>query len=104
MIIGSRYRLTLISECPKISVGRDNIKRIFNKKSLGLVFDEQLKWDNNNVQCKANSKNLALRKRKLFVPRNTLITLYNALILPYFNYCCADWNNDSYDHINMKFF
>ena len=71
-----------IDESPIISIGNKNIKRVPNKKSLGLIIDEQLKWDNNNeVQCKKISKNIALlRRAKLFVPQNILIKLYNATV------------------------
>ncbi len=32
-------------------------KRVYYKKSLGMVLDEQLKWDKHNeVQCKKNLK------------------------------------------------
>ena len=43
MIIGSRYRLALINENPKIAIGDDNIKRVSCKNSLGMIFNEQLK-------------------------------------------------------------
>ena len=53
-----------------------------------MVLDEQLKWDKpNEVQCKKISNSIALLKRaRLFVPRHTLIIMYNAFVLPHFNY------------------
>ena len=44
-ISGYRYRLASIGESPKITIGDDNIKRVSCKTSLGMNFDEQLKWD-----------------------------------------------------------
>ena len=53
IIIGSRQRVALIDESPIMSIGNKNFKCVPNKISLGLIIDEQLKWDNNNeVQCK----------------------------------------------------
>ena len=46
MIIGSRYHIDLINESPMIWIGSNNIKRVSNKNSLGMIIDEQLKWDN----------------------------------------------------------
>ena len=44
MIIGSRYRLSNLESNPVITIGQSNIKRVTNKKSLGLILDDQLKW------------------------------------------------------------
>jgi hypothetical protein len=57
MIIGSRHRLNSIENSPLLTLGESNIKRVFEKKSLGMILDEQLKWDkHNDVQCKVISK------------------------------------------------
>jgi hypothetical protein len=40
------------------------IKRVYDKKSLGIIPDEQLKWDkHNDAQCKETAKNIAVLKR-----------------------------------------
>ena len=102
MVIGSRYHLASIYENPVIRIGGDSIKRVSHKKSLGMTFDEQLKWDKyNDARCTKISKNIALlRRAKLFVPQNTLTKMYNALVLPHFNYCTTIWNDGSCININ----
>ena len=43
MIVGSRQRLNQINSDPGILIGDHMIKRVSNKKFLGVVLDEQLK-------------------------------------------------------------
>ena len=46
MIIGSRQRLTQISTDPKISIGSQNISRVKETKTLGVLVDENITWKN----------------------------------------------------------
>ena len=52
-------------------------------KFLGsCIIDEQLKWkEQNDAQC------------------NTLLNMFNALVLPYFTYCSNVWSDGSRVHI-----
>ena len=105
MIIGSRHSLASIENSPELTLGGNNIKRVFQKKSLGMILDEQLKWNkHNDMQCKIISSNFALLKRaKLFVNRDGLIKIYNALVLPHFNYCSTIWNDGCCSIIDKLF-
>ena len=102
MLIGSRSRLACVHNSPILKLGHRHIKRVYYKKPLGMVLDEQLKWDKHNeVQCKKISISIALLKRaRPFVPRHTLIKMYNAFVLPHFNYCSTIWNDGSCTIIN----
>ena len=64
-----------LSNSPVLTLGDRHIKRVYYKKSLDMIFDEQLKWDkHNDAQCKKISKNIAIFKRaRLFVPRNKYV-------------------------------
>lgn len=97
MLIGSRSRLASIENSPVLTLEGRHLKRVYYKKSLGMILDEQLKWDkHNDAQCKKISINIALLKRaRSFVPRHTLINMYNAFVLPHFNYCSTIWNDGS---------
>ena len=100
MIIGSKHRLTTIENSPVLTLGGNiNIKRVFQKKSLGMILDEQLKWNkHNDKQCKIISNNIALLKRaRSFVSRDSLIKMYNALVWPHFKYCSTIWNDGCYN-------
>ena len=57
MLIGSQQRLDKILETPKILYGEHQIKRVREKTVLGLIIDDQLKWNrHNDEQCKKISK------------------------------------------------
>ena len=45
MIIGSRQRVPSFEQGPLIKLGDKVIKRVLHKKTLGVILDEQLKWD-----------------------------------------------------------
>jgi hypothetical protein len=48
-----------IENSPVITLGERNIKHVFEKKSLGMILDEQLKWDkHNDAQCRVISNKL----------------------------------------------
>ena len=56
MIIGSKPRLDKISQTPEILYGDYQLKRVKQKKILGVTIDDQLKWnEHNNNQCKSIS-------------------------------------------------
>jgi hypothetical protein len=66
MIIGSKPRLDAISETLKIIYGDYQLKRIKEKKFLGFIIDDQLKWnEHNNEQCKTISKSIALLRNAM---------------------------------------
>ena len=57
MIIGSRQKLNSIgTNTTNISIAGEQIKRVESTKSLGIIIDEQLKWEeHNSKQCKTIS-------------------------------------------------
>lgn len=71
------------------------LSRVHEAKFLGITIDENLTWKNHidNVG-KACFRNIGvLNKVKLFLPTNTLYTLYCSLVLPYLNYGLLLWGN-----------
>ena len=93
------------SENPNISIGNYNIKQVINKKVLGIILDEELKWrERIDVQCKKISKSVLLLKRaKSFVTLETFICMYNSLALPHFTYCSIVWSDNSFTLINKLY-
>ena len=85
-----------------LALGDNNIKRVNNKKSLGFIIDDQLKWGTYiDTQCKKITKNIALlRRAKPYAPLQTLIKMYNALVLPHLTYCSTIWNDGSNTILN----
>ena len=41
-----------------------------------------------------------LRNAKGFVSQEVLVTMYNSLVLPYFNYCSTIWHDNNSSQIN----
>jgi hypothetical protein len=97
MIIGSRQKLSKIINEPEIHVGETTIKRVSYSKTLGVVIDEHLTWQRQieNIQTKISKGIGMLRRIKKIVPKTTLIKVYNAIILPHFDYCSLVWDNCS---------
>ena len=59
------------------TIGSYNIKQVINKKVLGIILDEELKWrEHIDALCKKISKVIALlRRAKSFVALGMLITM-----------------------------
>ena len=63
-------------------------------KVLGVQIDEHLSW-NQHIEYIANkilSGIGAIRKLRTFIDTSPLVLVYNALIQPYFDYCCEVWD------------
>ena len=85
MIIGSRQRVPSFEQGPIIKLGNQVIKRVPNKKTLGVILNEHPTWNKHiDEQNKNISNNIAfklLRLAKSFVPEHILNKMYNAFIL-----------------------
>ena len=64
------------------------IKRVDHTKSLGLTIDAQLSWSKHVAEIckKASSAIGALKRVRPFISKDFAVQIYNALILPYFDY------------------
>ena len=93
MIIGSKKRLSQVTADPAINVGNLEIKRVETTKSLGLMIDESLTWTAQveHISKKVTSGLAILRRLRDTVEFNTLITIYQSIIQPYFDYCAQVW-------------
>lgn len=95
MIIGSRQRLTQISTDPQISIGSQNIFRVTETKTLGVLVDGNISWKSHiDATCKKLSKAIGIMRRvKNIISNESLKLLYNTLVLPHFDYCSLVWDN-----------
>ena len=94
-IIGTKPMLKKASaEQLKIHIQNKAIKQVFQCKTLGETLDENLCWKGNtDALCEKISSGIyALNHIKEYVDRKTLLFVYNAIIQPYFSYCCEVWN------------
>ncbi len=92
-LINIIHRATLTNCTLNLKVGDKPIKQVNEAKLLGIIIDESLTWDKHIYKmCNKISKRLGLLKRlKNFIPNNTLLMLFNSLVLPHFDYTNVVW-------------
>ena len=78
-----------------MKIGEQPITRVQSTKSLGVVFNQRLVWEEHvDSLCKRVSSELAaLKQARQYVPQDTLLTMYNAVTKPLFDYCNVVWGN-----------
>ena len=95
MLIGSRQRLAGIDIEPIINIGGKNLRRVSKTKSLGILIDENLNCNNqiDNISKKTTKGIGILRRAKKYISQQSLLTIYQSLVKPYFDYCSLVWGN-----------
>ena len=93
MVIGSHKRLHQTRGDPPITLGYNQIKRVKVTKSLGLMIDETLTWDEQVtlITKKVNKGLNVIRRLRDFFDIKILTTVYQTLVQPYFDYCSQVW-------------
>ena len=95
MLIGSKSMIKKISDPqPNVFINNKQIKRVYECNTLGLTIDQYLSGKSNTeIICKKVCAGIsAIRRIKPFVDKQTLISIYNAIVRPYFDYCCEVWD------------
>ena len=82
-----------------------NIPSVSSTNFLGVTIDNQLTWRDHiqGVRKKVSKAIGVLSKVRHFVPNKTLKTLYNALILPHFNYSLLLWGSSASSYLEQLF-
>ena len=85
-----------------INFGTHSLKQVQTTKFLGIHIDERLnfKVHVNHILDKVSKSIGLLFKLNHFLPKNILLTLYNTLLLPYFNYGIIFWHNSPNETVN----
>ena len=95
MLIGSKPMIknTSVSH-PNVLIENKQIKQVNECKTLGVTIDKHLSWKSNTEKiCKKVTAGIsAIRRIKPFVDQDTLVLIYNAIVRPYFDYCCEVWD------------
>ena len=89
MLIGTKQMITSISNLQlNVIIENNPVKQVIECKTLGVTVDQHLSWKSNteNICKKITSGISALRRLKEFVNRQTLVSVYNAIARPYFDY------------------
>ena len=96
MVIGSNQRLHSFSD-DQINIEIYAKLIIIDKeaKSLGVIIDEHLSWSNHidALSKKISSAIGALKRIRRFISEHTALQIYQALILPHFDYCSSVWGD-----------
>ena len=105
MIIGLKVTSSSFEQGPSIKLGDEVVKRVPHEKTLGVILDEQLKWDKHiKEQSKMISKSIALlRRAKPFVPRHAFEKMYNAFVIPNFYSCSTVWYDRSISNLTKMY-
>ena len=95
MVIGSNQRIdTLSNNQINIEMDGKSIKKVKGAKSLGLFIDEHLPWAKHieEISKKISSATGAPKRIRPFISESTALQIYQALILPHFDYCSPVWD------------
>ena len=89
MVIGSNQRIHALSKNQiDIEINGKSIKKVEEAKSLGLFTDEHLSWTKHIEEI---SKKISSAIGP-FISESTALRIYQALILPHFDYCSPVWD------------
>ena len=79
---------------PTLKLNNVNIERVSQFNFLGVILASSLKWHKHvaHVSLKISRVIGVLYRLKHIFPREVLLTLYNALILPHLSYCILVWD------------
>ena len=93
MIIGSKFKLDQVPNDLTVKINNESLDRKFEYKSLGLHIDQYLNWSTHiqEISKKISSGISILRRLGTTLPSHTRLSMYKALILPYFDYCSTVW-------------
>ena len=98
MIVASHYGIKHLEHQFSIHVNHYYLTRDNSHKYLGVEIDQSLTWRDHvdNIAKKASGGIGALRRVGHLIPRETLITMYSSLVMPYFDYCSMGelWEGD----------
>lgn len=86
-LIGTHQKLASAGDM-SLQINGELLHKVSAYKYLGLWIDEKMNWNKHlDYMCAKISKRLGILKRtKLYLPAETLKMLYNALVLPLFDY------------------
>ena len=101
MVIGSKTKLRDTADF-KVEINGIDLRRVHKTKCLGVMIDDELKWTDQvgKVVHTVQAKLGVIRRVKPYIPVHAVRLLYNAFILPHFDYCSQIWSERFNMHTN----
>ena len=92
-------------QCPTIHINGSSILEVDSAKFLGVIIDNKLNWLE-HIKCisrkVAKGTGIIIKACKSF-ESETLLNLYNALILPHISYCVHIWGTTASIHLQRLY-
>ena len=82
---------------PNLAMNDEIIERVTSFNFLGLMLSANLSWDvhTGHISRKVSRAIGVIKSLKYAFPIETLITIYNTLLLCHFNYCLTVWGSNT---------
>ena len=93
MLLGTHQKLSSVQSFA-VSVNDADLERVYKFKYMGVFLDPCLNWNEHidHIGNKISSRLGMLRRARKVIPKEACITLFNAMVLPLFDYCCVVWD------------
>ena len=101
MLKGTHQKLSSVQSFT-VSVNDKDLERVYIFKYLGVILDPCLTWNEHSehIGNKISSRLGMLRRARKVIPKEACITLFNAMVLPLFDYCCVVWDGCNQGNMN----
>lgn len=101
MVITTRQKHQLNTLSLKLSVNSSTIEQVREHRVLGIVLDQEMKWEVHiRSLCKKLARNLyLLSKLSSYASRDALLMFYYAHILSHINYASSIWDGAAEVHL-----
>ena len=95
MLIGSRQKLNNLPSLPSLNINNSPVKHSHCSKSLGMLIDENLTWENNvdALSKKIASGIGAINRINHCLPPTASYDVYYGLVQSHFDYRNVVWGN-----------
>ena len=95
ILIGSRQRLSTLTDSPTITINDNPVSQVTTAKSLGVTLDNKLDWSSyiGKLTKTVASGIGAIKRIRHLVRQASLHLIHQALIQPHFDYCNIVWGN-----------
>ena len=76
-----------------IKIGKEKLKKVDKVKFLGVIIDEDLKWEPHvqHLAQKLKSALVMIKRIIKFIPRSEYMKIYDALFKSHLSYCISSW-------------